>query len=316
MADLRVDIAAEFVGKKAFKEADMAAMRLDKTIKKLARTFGVTLGAGAIVAYSKAAVKAFAADEAAANRLATAVDNLGLSFSKVEVAGFIANLEKTAGIADDVLRPAFQSLLNITGSLSKSQELLNNAIQISRASGVDLATVVNDLAKGYVGITRGLIKYNTGLTRAELQTKGFNEILGIMLAKSAGSAQAYLETTSFKLDVLTVATENAKETIGKGLVDAFARIGGGTEAKDAAEAIDNIAKAVNGVTLVLGTAIGLINKFRQGYTNFLMDPFGTGMPSGGVSTGRSASPAGTAVRLRQQREAEAAAARRDRKSVV
>ena len=310
MADLRVDIAAEFVGKKAFKEADMAAMRLDKTIKKLARTFGVTLGAGAIVAYSKAAVKAFAADEAAANRLATAVDNLGLSFSKVEVAGFIANLEKTAGIADDVLRPAFQSLLNITGSLSKSQELLNNAIQISRASGVDLATVVNDLAKGYVGITRGLIKYNTGLTRAELQTKGFNEILGIMLAKSAGSAQAYLETTSFKLDVLTVATENAKETIGRGLVDAFARIGGGTEAKDAAEAIDNIAKAVNGVTLVLGTAIGLINKFRQGYTNFLMDPFGTGMPSGGVSTGRSASPAGTAVRLRQQREAEAAAARR------
>lgn len=310
MADLRVDIAAEFVGKKAFKEADMAAVRLDKTIKKLARTFGVTLGAGAIVAYSKAAVKAFAADEAAANRLATAVDNLGLSFSKVQVATFISDLEKTASIADDVLRPAFQSLLNITGSLTKSQELLNNAIQISRASGVDLATVTNDLGKGYVGITRGLIKYNTGLTRAELQTKGFNEILGIMLAKSAGAAQDYLTTTSFKMDTLALASENAKETIGKGLVDAFARIGGGTEAADAAKAIDNIAKAVNGVTLVLGTAIGLVNKFRQGYTNFLMDPLGTGFGAGGASTNRSASPAGTAVRLRQQREAEAAATRR------
>ena len=310
MADLRVDIAAEFVGKKAFKEADIAAVRLDKTIKKLARTFGVTLGAGAIVAYSKAAVKAFAADEAAANRLSTAVDNLGLSFSKVQVADFISNLERTASIADDVLRPAFQSLLNITGSLTKSQELLTNAIQISRASGVDLATVTNDLGKGYVGITRGLIKYNTGLTRAELQTKGFNEILGIMLAKSAGAAQDYLTTTSFKMDTLALASENAKETIGKGLVDAFARIGGGTEAKDAAKAIDNIAKAVNGVTLVLGTAIGLVNKFRQGYTNFLMDPLGTGMGGGGTSTGRSASPAGTAVRLRQQREAEAAAAKR------
>ena len=310
MADLRVDIAAEFVGKKAFKEADIAAVRLDKTIKKLARTFGVTLGAGAIAAYGKAAVKAFAADEAAANRLATAVDNLGLSFSKVQVADFISNLERTASIADDVLRPAFQSLLNITGSLTKSQELLTNAIQISRASGVDLATVVNDLGKGYVGITRGLIKYNTGLTRAELQTKGFNEILGIMLAKSAGAAQDYLTTTSFKMDTLALASENAKETIGKGLVDAFARIGGGTEAKDAAKAIDNIAKAVNAVTLVLGTAIGLINKFRQGYTNFLMDPFGTGMGGGGTSTGRSASPAGTAIRTRQQREAEAAAAKR------
>ena len=310
MADLRVDIAAEFVGKKAFKEADTAALRLDKTIKKLGRTLGVTLGASAMIAYGKNAVKAFAADEAAANRLSTAVDNLGLSFSKVQVADFISNLERTASIADDVLRPAFQSLLNITGSLTKSQELLTNAIQISRASGVDLATVTNDLGKGYVGITRGLIKYNTGLTRAELQTKGFNEILGIMLAKSAGAAQDYLTTTSFKMDTLALASENAKETIGKGLVDAFARIGGGTEAKDAAKAIDNIAKAVNGVTLVLGTAIGLVNKFRQGYTNFLMDPLGTGMGGGAASTGRSASPAGTAVRLRQQREAEAAAAKR------
>jgi hypothetical protein len=311
MADLRVDIAAEFVGKKAFKDADNAALRLDKTIKKLGRTLGVTLGASAIIAYSKASVKAFAEDEAAARRLSSAVDNLGLSFSKVQVATFISDLERTASIADDVLRPAFQSLLNITGSLTKSQELLNNAIQISRASGVDLATVTNDLGKGYVGITRGLIKYNTGLTRAELQTKGFNEILGIMLAKSAGAAQDYLTTTSFKMDTLALASENAKETIGKGLVDAFARIGGGTEAKDAAKAIDNIAKAVNGVTLVLGTAIGLVNKFRQGYTNFLMDPLGTGMGGGAAaSTNRSASPAGTAVRLRQQREAEAAAAKR------
>jgi hypothetical protein len=313
MADLRVDIAAEFVGKKAFKDADNAAVRLDKTIKKLGRTLGVTLGASAIIAYSKASVKAFAEDEAAARRLSSAVDNLGLSFSKVQVATFISDLERTANIADDVLRPAFQSLLNITGSLTKSQELLNNAIQISRASGVDLATVTNDLGKGYVGITRGLIKYNTGLTRAELQTKGFNEILGIMLAKSAGAAQDYLTTTSFKLDALALASENAKETIGKGLVDAFARIGGGTEAKDAAKAIDNIAKAVNGVTLALGTAIGLVNKFRQGYTNFLMDPLGTGMGGAGASsTNRSASPAGTAVRLRQQRDAQAAAARREK----
>jgi hypothetical protein len=311
MADLRVDIAAEFVGKKAFKDADNAAVRLDKTIKKLGRTLGITLGASAIIAYSKASVKAFSDDEAAARRLSSAVDNLGLSFSKVQVATFISDLERTASIADDVLRPAFQSLLNITGSLTKSQELLNNAIQISRASGVDLATVTNDLGKGYVGITRGLIKYNTGLTRAELQTKGFNEILGIMLAKSAGAAQDYLTTTSFKMDTLALASENAKETIGKGLVDAFARIGGGTEAKDAAKAIDNIAKAVNGVTLVLGTAIGLVNKFRQGYTNFLMDPLGTGMGGAAASsTNRSASPAGTAVRLRQQREAEAAAVKR------
>jgi hypothetical protein len=264
-----------------------------------------------MTAYGKAAVKAFAADEAAANRLSTAVDNLGLSFSQVQVKTFIADLESSAAIADDVLRPAFQGLLTTTGSLTKSQELLNNAIQISRASGVDLATVATDLGKGYVGITRGLIKYNTGLTRAEITTKSFNEILGIMLARSAGAAQDYLTTTSYKMEVLAVATGNAQETIGKGLVDAFARIGGGTEASDAAKAIDNIAKSTSNVIVALGTAIGFIEKFRKGYTNFLAGGDVNAMMEGAKpSTNRSASPAGTAQRTAQQRQAEIAAAKR------
>jgi len=311
MAVVREEI---LIGSKAdtrgFKKADSAAAQLNKTVKGLAGTLGLVYGTRALVSFGKQAVKAFAEDEAAAKRLASAVDNLGLSMSQSRVTDFIANLEKSSAIADDVLRPAFQALLTTTGSLTKSQELLNNAIQISRASGVDLATVSQDLANGYVGITRGLKKYNTGLTQSELKSKSFAEILGVLLAKSAGAANAYLETTSFKLDVLTLATNNAKETIGKGLVDALARIGGGSEASDAAKAIDNIAKAVNGVTLALGTTIGLLNKFRQGYTNFLIDPFGTDTATSAPSTNRSKSPAGTFARTAQQRAAEAEAAKR------
>jgi hypothetical protein len=310
MADLRIDIAAEFAGKKAFREAEQASLRLDKTVKRLGRSLGITLSTAAIIRYSKQSIKAFADDEAAANRLSTAVSNLGYSLSQVKVKEFIASTEASAGILDDKLRPAFQALLTTTGSLTQSQILLNDAIQISRASGIELATVAQDLANGYVGITRGLKKYNTGLTQAELKSKSFNEILGIMLKNSAGAADEYLTSTSYKLDILSVAAANAQETIGKGLVDAFARIGGGTEAKDAAHAIDSIAKAVNAVTLALGFTIGAINKFRQGYTNFLMDPLGTGMPSSAASTNRSASPAGTARRMAQQNAAEAAAKKR------
>jgi hypothetical protein len=299
------------IGSKAdtrgFKKAESAATKLNKTLRNL----GLALGTTALVAYGKAAVKAFAADEAAANRLATAVDNLGLSFSQTKVTDFIANLEQSAAIADDVLRPAFQGLLTTTGSLTKSQELLNNAIQISRASGVDLATVATDLGKGYVGITRGLTKYNTGLTRAEITTKSFNEILGIMLARSAGAAQDYLTTTSYKMEVLTVATGNAQETIGKGLVDALARIGGGTEASDAAKAIDNIAKSTSNVIVALGAGIGFIEKFRKAYTNFLAGGDVNVMMQGAQpTTNRSASPAGTAARTKQQRAAETLAAKR------
>ena len=316
MADLRVDIASEFTGKAAFTKAEKATGSLEKSVKSLGKTLGLTLGAAAMTAYGKAAVKAFAADEAAANRLATAVDNLGLSFSQAKVTDFIANLEQSAAIADDILRPAFQGLLTTTGSLTKSQELLNNAIQISRASGVDLATVATDLGKGYVGITRGLIKYNTGLTRAEITTKSFNEILGIMLARSAGSAQAYLETTSYKMEVLAVATGNAQEIIGEGLIDAFARVGGGTEASDAAKAITNIATATSKVIVALGTAIGFVEKFRKAYTNFLAGGDVNAMMEGSAGTNRSASPAGTARRTAQQRAAEAAAAKRAKELVA
>ena len=248
------------IGSKAdtrgFKKAETAAAKLTKTVKTLAGTLGLAYGTSALVSFGKAAVKAFAADEAAAIRLSNAVDNLGISFANPAIAKFISELETTAGVADDVLRPAFQGLLTTTGSLTQSQKLLNDAITISRASGVDLATVSQDLANGYVGITRGLKKYNTGLTQAELSSKSFSDILGILLKQSAGAANAYLATTSFKFDVLTVAADNAREVIGEGLVDALARAGGGAEAKDAVKTINAIAKGINAITLATGTAVG------------------------------------------------------------
>jgi len=317
MSELRVDIASEFIGRKAFFEASKATNTLEKQVSKLGKSLGIALGSAAMISYGKAAVKAFAADEAAARRLATAVDNLGLSFSQAKVATFIKDLETSSNIADDILRPAFQALLTTTGSLTKSQELLNNAIQISRASGIDLATVSQDLASGYVGITRGLKKYNTGLTQAELKSKSFADILGIMLTKSAGAASAYLETTQYKLDALALASNNAKETIGKGLVDAFALMAGGTQTSDAVKAIDNIAKAINGIAVATGFAIGGLVRLYKGLdylTSFghLTGANGSlaGMLENKPSSNRSKSPAGTYARNQQSIAAEAAAAKR------
>jgi len=258
MANIVIDVAAEFTGKKAFDQAEKSTINLQKSAKKLAGAFGIAFGTQAVVNFSKAAVKAFAEDEAAANRLARAIENLGIGFANPAIAKYISELERTAAIADDILRPAFQGLLTTTGSLTKSQELLNNAITISRASGIDLATVSQDLANGYVGITKGLKKYNTGLTTAELSSKSFAEVLGVLLTRSAGAADDYLQTTQYRMDALTIATGNASEILGGGLVNAFAAIGGGTEASDAAAAIESIATAMANVTTAAGKTIGAI----------------------------------------------------------
>jgi hypothetical protein len=258
MSNVVIDILAEFTGKKAFKQAETATASLTRSVKNLGRGLGLTFGAAAVAQFGKAAVKAFAEDEAAALRLNRAVENLGIGFANPAIADYISKLEKSAAIADDILRPAFQGLLTTTGSLTQSQKLLNDAITISRASGVDLATVTDDLGKGYIGITKGLTKYNTGLTRAELQSKSFSEVLGIILKRSAGAAEDYLDTTSYKFNVLSVASSNASEVIGGSLVDAFALIGGGTEASDAAFVIEKIATALSKVIVQSGRTIGVI----------------------------------------------------------
>jgi len=257
-----INIASKFDAK-GFKAAETALGKLSGTAKKLAGGLGLAFGASAITAYGKAAAKAFADDEAAALRLNRAVENLGIGFANPAIAKFISDLERSAAVADDILRPAFQGLLTTTGSLVQSQKLLNDAITISRASGIDLATVTEDLGKGYVGITKGLIKYNTGLTRAELTSKSFNEILGVILKRSAGAAEDYLDTTAYKFNVLSVASSNASEIIGGGLVDAFALIGGGTDAADAAYVIETIASALAKVTVQTGRTIGVIPTLIQ-----------------------------------------------------
>jgi hypothetical protein len=243
---------------KGFKQAETASAKLGKTIKNLAGTFGLALGAKALVDFSKAAVKAFAEDEAAALRLSNAVENLGIGFANADISKFIADLERSAAIADDILRPAFQGLLTTTGSLTQSQKLLNDAITISRASGVDLATVSEDLAKGYVGITKGLAKYNTGLTRTELTTKSFSQILEVLLGQSTGAASDYLSSTSYQVDTLSIAMGNASEIIGGGFVDALAAISGGTEASDAAKLIEDVATAIAKVQVAIGKTVGAI----------------------------------------------------------
>ena len=268
-----INIGSKLDGK-GFKQAETALGKLNGTAKTVAKSFGLAFGAAAITAYGKAAVKAFADDEAAALRLNRAVENLGIGFANPAIADYIANLEKSAAVADDILRPAFQGLLTTTGSLTQSQKLLNDAITISRASGIDLATVTDDLGKGYVGITKGLTKYNTGLSKAEIQSKSFNELLGVILKRSAGAAEDYLDTTAYKFDVLSVATSNASEIIGGGLVDAFALVGGGTDATDAARVIEGIATALSKVTVQAGRTLGVIPTLIQNLKNLPKNIFG------------------------------------------
>jgi hypothetical protein len=255
MANVVIDILTQFKGKKAFDQASKSTDKLSKSVKSLSRALGVGLSVAAVTAFGKASVKAFAEDEAAAAKLAKVVDNLGIGFANVEIAKFIGDLETTSGVLDDQLRPAFQALLTTTGSLANSQKILGDAIDISRGAGFDLVTVADDLSKAYIGNTRGLVKYNLGLTKAELATMSFAEIQAKLNEQFTGANAAYLETYAGKLSVLKVAADNAKEAIGKGIVDALGTLAGDTSITELAAKIDGIATGI--ADFIRGFAIGL-----------------------------------------------------------
>jgi hypothetical protein len=300
-ADVKIDIAAEFTGKKAFKQADTATQKLTNGVKKLAGAIGLAYSARAVVAYGKASVKAFAEDDKAARTLSKTLSNLGLAFADPEIKTFISTLERQSGVLDDVLRPAYQKLVTTTGDYRRSQALLQTALDLSAQSGVDLLTVSGDLGKAFVGNTRGLVKYNLGLNKTQLAAMSFEEVLLRITKISQGQAALAADTYAGKLDKLTVAGENAKEVLGGALLDAVIKLGGGDIDKTTGK-IDALSAALAElIRQATGTAEMSIGEILRGVDY----KYGIIPVDRKVSTNRSASPAGTYKR--NQAEIKAAA---------
>jgi len=245
-ADVRIDIAAEFTGKKAFKQAETSTDKLTKNVKGLAKGLLAVYSAQKLLSYAKASVKAFAEDDKAAKALGTTLKNLGLAYGSNigTVNGFISRLEMQTGVLDDELRPAMDRLLRATGDVTKSQELLGLALDIAAGTGKSVTQVSQSLQKAYLGQTQALGRLGVGLTRAELSTSTFEQIQERLSVLFAGQASAAADTYAGSLAKLTVASNNAKETIGKGLVDALMTVTNSNSTDEFIAKIDKAAQSI------------------------------------------------------------------------
>lgn len=261
MSNVAINIAAEFTGKNAFKKAETSVDRLNKSTKQLSKTFARTFGTAAVLAFGKSSVKAFAEDDKAATSLGQTLKNLNLAYGSNigTVNGYISRLEAQTGVLDDELRPAMDRLLRATGSVGKSQELLNLALDVAAGTGKSVTQVSQSLQKAYLGQTQALGRLGVGLSKAELTSSSFEQIQQRLTELFAGQAAAAADTFAGQLDKLTIAANNAKETIGKGLYDAITALsGGGTTA-----ATDNIDKLATGIADSLKNAGELIDKLDK-----------------------------------------------------
>lgn len=284
LSKVAIDIVTEFKGAQNIKKAKTELSGLDSAVNKLGKRLAATFGVAELAKFGKDAVQAFAADQASAVSLSKTLKNVGQGFADLRVEKFIKNTETATGVVDEKLRPAFETLVRSTGDYTKAQDLLTLSLDVAQGSGKDLATVSSALGKAYLGQTTALSKLGVGLTAAQLKGKSFADIQKQLNQLFGGQAAAYAETYAGKIQKLGTAWDNVKETIGKGLVDAFTTLSQNqnldsftTKMQDTATAVADIARGLGDVASELShiPGLGVLGKlasigFKNSFLGYLM----------------------------------------------
>jgi hypothetical protein len=183
---------------------------------------GAAAAAGvAAVAFGVEGVKAFVDDEAAAAKLATTLENLGLAHETAPVEAMIDALQRQTGVADDALRPAFDRLVRSIGNTAGATDALKLAMDVSAGTGKSLDSVVQALGKAYDGNTTGLGRLGAGLDKATLATGDMRLITEQLSRTFSGQAQTAADTYQGQLNRLAVGFGELQESFGAGFLSSL-----------------------------------------------------------------------------------------------
>ena len=209
-------------------DVDNSSSKMGEFSKKAGLAFAAAGAAAGAYAIKLAVdgVKAAIEDEAAQIRLATALKNAtGATDEMIKsVEKQILKTSLASGVSDDKLRPALQRLSLSTNDVTKAQDLLNLALDISQATGKGLDGVANALGKAYDGNTAALGKLGIGLSSAELKAMSFEDTQKRLSDLFGGAAAANAETFAGRLEILKVTFDEAKESIGAQLLPIIQRL--------------------------------------------------------------------------------------------
>lgn len=234
--------------KTATADVDTFGDKVSKTGKVIGAAFVAAAAAAGAYAVKIGidGVKAALEDEKAQTQLARALEAAtGATDAQVKATeAAILQMSLASGVADDALRPALQRIAISTGDLSKAQDLLAVALDVSTATGKPLETVANALSKAYDGNSASLGKLGIGLSAAELKTMSFDKVQTKLTDLFGGAAAANAETYSGRIARMQVAFDEAKETIGFALLPILEKV----------------------MTFINNNALPIINKFASAFS--------------------------------------------------
>jgi hypothetical protein len=236
MADVRIDIATQFTGKKAFKQAETATEKLNKGVKNLARNLGFAFGTAAVVAYGKASVKAALESQAEQERLNNILRvTTGATQSQIDVLNEQATaLERIGVVTGGNIKMTQSQLATFDLQISTIKTLTPAILDYvtaekgATASASDFKSMTNGLAQALNGnfasltrtgfvldeVTKNTIKNGTETERAAALVKVLNS--------TYKDFNANLRLTDAgQMQVLANTAKEVQTNIGTGIIDAL-----------------------------------------------------------------------------------------------
>jgi len=208
----------EDVGGKARAIFGGADAEIQKIVPAIGAVTATAAGAFAgIAAFVTKATQAAIEGQAEQEKLAQTLRNVtGATDGAVAATeAFIASIEKETTFTGSQLRPALSSLVVATGDVTRAQELLTTAQDISVATGMDLQQVSEALAKASTGNMKALQALSPTLRDNIKEGQSFNQVLAELQGNFGGAAEAAAGTLGGQMTILRNRFDQIVETIGK-----------------------------------------------------------------------------------------------------
>ena len=275
MSNIVIDIAAQFTGKKAFKQAESTTQKLSSNVKKLAGTLGLTFGTAQIIAFGKASVKAAMDAQAQQERLSNLLKvTVGATQQQVQVLYDQAAALQNVGVVNKENIIQTQSQLATFNLQIDTIKQLTPAIldyvtaeKGAAASADQFKQMTNGLAQALNGNFASLTKVGFVLdenTKKTIKNGTESEraaaLVEVLNSTYKGFNESLAKTDAGQMQILANAADEAREIIGVGLLDALKSIGDDGSVENLATGMQDFALYVADAARGLGIIIDSIQK--------------------------------------------------------
>ena len=158
--------------------------------------------------------------ERANTQFKTSLQNIvGATDQQVKAAdAFLTAQSKNAAVAKGELRPAYETLLRGTHSLTGAQDALKTALDVSAGTGRPLAQVATAITKGFMGSTGGLQRMGVATKDASGKALSMQQIMQNLNKTFGGQAAKQADTTAGRMKNLSIQFNATKVSIGQALL--------------------------------------------------------------------------------------------------